>query len=155
MTHRLLGIPIFLMLMWAVFKLTADVSAPYLNWVDATINGAITNWTLEIIRVLGLSATWMESLIVDGIIAGVGGVMVFVPVMMFLYLALALLEDSGYMARAAFVMDRLMHVLGLHGKSFLPMLVGFGCTVPAIYATRTLENEKDRSPPLILLKSKP
>ncbi len=143
-THRLFGIPIFLLAMWAVFKLTADVSAPYLDWVDATINGPITNWTLGIIRVLGLSATWIESLIVDGIIAGVGGVMVFVPVMMFLYLALALLEDSGYMARAAFVMDKLMHALGLHGKSFLPMLVGFGCTVPALYATRTLENEKDR-----------
>ncbi len=143
-THRLLGIPIFLLLMWAVFKLTADVSTPYLNWVDSVISGPITRWATEIIRVLGLSATWIESLIVDGIIAGVGGVMVFVPVMMFLYLALALLEDSGYMARAAFVMDRLMHVLGLHGKSFLPMLVGFGCTVPAIYATRTLENEKDR-----------
>ena len=143
-THRLLGIPIFLLAMWAVFKLTADVSAPYLDWVDATINGPITNWTLGIIHVLGLGATWIESLIVDGIIAGVGGVMVFVPVMVFLYLALALLEDSGYMARAAFVMDKLMHALGLHGKSFLPMLVGFGCTVPALYATRTLENEKDR-----------
>jgi ferrous iron transport protein B len=81
---------------------------------------------------------------VDGVIAGVGGVLVFVPVLLFLYLFLALLEDSGYMARAAFVMDRLMHAVGLHGKSFLPMLVGFGCTVPAVYATRTLENEEDR-----------
>ena len=143
-THRLLGIPIFLLAMWTVFKLTADVSAPYLDWVDGVIGGPITNWAIGIIRVLGLGDTWIESLIVDGIIAGVGGVMVFVPVMMFLYLALALLEDSGYMARAAFVMDRLMHALGLHGKSFLPMLVGFGCTVPALYATRTLENEKDR-----------
>ncbi|MBT3322922.1 MAG: ferrous iron transport protein B [Anaerolineae bacterium] len=143
-THRLLGIPIFLLAMWSVFKLTADVSAPYLDWVDATIGGPITNWIVAIIRVLGLGSTWVESLFVNGIIAGVGGVMVFVPVMMFLYLSLALLEDSGYMARAAFVMDRLMHVLGLHGKSFLPMLVGFGCTVPALYATRTLENEKDR-----------
>ena len=143
-THRLLGIPIFLLAMWSVFKLTADVSAPYLGWVDGVIGGPITNWIVGILRVLGLSGTWIESLFVDGIIAGVGGVMVFVPVMMFLYLALALLEDSGYMARAAFVMDRLMHALGLHGKSFLPMLVGFGCTVPALYATRTLENEKDR-----------
>jgi ferrous iron transport protein B len=78
------------------------------------------------------------------VVAGVGGVLVFVPLLLFLYFFLALLEDSGYMARAAFVMDRLMHALGLHGKSFLPMLVGFGCTVPAIYATRTLENEEDR-----------
>jgi len=108
------------------------------------IAGPITNWVVAILRVVGLSGTWVESLFVDGIIAGVGGVMVFVPVMMALYLALAVLEDSGYMARAAFVMDRLMHALGLHGKSFLPMIIGFGCTVPALYATRTLRNEKDR-----------
>ncbi|MFZ5910268.1 MAG: ferrous iron transport protein B [Chloroflexota bacterium] len=143
-THRLLGIPIFLAAMWAVFKLTADVSAPYLDWVDGVIGGPLTNWTLALLGLLGLGGSWVESLFVDGIIAGVGGVLVFVPVLMFLYLALAILEDSGYMARAAFVMDRLMHALGLHGKSFLPMLVGFGCTVPAFYATRTLENEKDR-----------
>lgn len=143
-THRLLGIPIFLALMWAVFKLTADVSAPYLDWVDGVINGPLARWGVALLNLLGLGGTWAESLLVDGIIAGVGGVMVFVPVLMFLYLALALLEDSGYMARAAFVMDRLMHALGLHGKSFLPMLVGFGCTVPAQYATRTLENPKDR-----------
>lgn len=143
-THRILGIPIFLFAMWVVFRLTADVSAPYLDWVDGVIGGPITNWIVGIIGALGLSGSWFESLLVDGVIAGVGGVMVFVPVLMFLYLALAILEDSGYMARAAFVMDRLMHALGLHGKSFLPMLVGFGCTVPAFYATRTLENEKDR-----------
>jgi len=143
-THRLLGIPIFLAAMWVVFKLTADVSAPFLDWVDGVIGGPLTNWVTAILGALGLGGTWVESLFVDGIIAGVGGVLVFVPVLMFLYLALAVLEDSGYMARAAFVMDRLMHTLGLHGKSFLPMLVGFGCTVPAFYATRTLENEKDR-----------
>lgn len=143
-THRLLGIPIFLAMMWAVFKLTADVSAPYLDWVDGVINGPLARWGVVLLNLVGLGGSWAESLLVDGIIAGVGGVMVFVPVLMFLYLALALLEDSGYMARAAFVMDRLMHTLGLHGKSFLPMLVGFGCTVPAQYATRTLENPKDR-----------
>jgi ferrous iron transport protein B len=143
-TNRVLGIPIFLVAMWVVFKLTTDVSAPYLDWVDGVIGGPITNWVVAILGVLGLGGTWVESLFVDGIIAGVGGVLVFVPVLMSLYLALAVLEDSGYMARAAFVMDRLMHALGLHGKSFLPMLVGFGCTVPAFYATRTLENEKDR-----------
>jgi ferrous iron transport protein B len=143
-THRLLGIPIFLIAMWVVFKMTTDISAPYLDWVDAVIGGPITNWIVSILGVLGLDGSWVKSLFVDGIIAGVGGVLVFVPVMMFLYLALAILEDSGYMARAAFVMDRLMHALGLHGKSFLPMLIGFGCTVPALYATRTLENEKDR-----------
>jgi ferrous iron transport protein B len=139
-----LGIPIFLAMMWVVFKITTDVAGPFLDWVDGVIGGPITNWVVAILGVVGLSGTWVESLFVDGIIAGVGGVLVFVPVLMALYLALAILEDSGYMARAAFVMDRLMHALGLHGKSFLPMIIGFGCTVPALYATRTLENEKDR-----------
>lgn len=143
-THKWLGIPIFLALMWMVFKITADVSAPMLDWVDGVIGGPLTNWVVAILTVVGLGGTWVESLAVDGIIAGVGGVLVFVPVLLALYFALALLEDSGYMARAAFVMDRLMRTLGLHGKSFLPMIVGFGCTVPAIYATRTLESKQDR-----------
>jgi ferrous iron transport protein B len=143
-TNRILGIPIFLIAMWFVFKLTADVSAPYLDWVEEVINGPLARWGVALLALVGLGGSWAESLFLDGIIAGVGGVLVFVPVLIFLYIALAFLEDSGYMARAAFVMDKLMHALGLHGKSFLPMLVGFGCTVPAIYATRTLENKKDR-----------
>ncbi len=143
-THRVLGIPIFLALMWVVFKITTDVAAPFVDWVDSVIGGPFTTWVVALLGAIGLGGTWFESLCVDGIIAGVGGVLVFVPVLMSLYLALALLEDSGYMARAAFVMDRLMHALGLHGKSFLPMVVGFGCTVPAFAATRTLENERDR-----------
>jgi len=144
LTHRVLGIPIFLALMWVVFKVTTDLSAPMLDWIDGVISGPMTNWVSAILAWVGLGGSWVESLFVDGVIAGVGGVLVFVPVMAFLYLALAILEDSGYMARAAFVMDRLMHALGLHGKSFLPMIVGFGCTVPALMATRTLDNEKDR-----------
>jgi ferrous iron transport protein B len=144
LTSRILGIPIFLAMMWIVFKITTDLSAPFLDWIDGVIGGPITNWVVAILSWLGLAGTWVESLFVDGIIAGVGGVLVFVPVMASLYVALAILEDSGYMARAAFVMDRLMHGLGLHGKSFLPMIVGFGCTVPALMATRTLDNEKDR-----------
>ncbi|MEA4910126.1 MAG: ferrous iron transport protein B [Anaerolineaceae bacterium] len=143
-THRIWGIPIFLGLMWAVFKITTDFAAPFLDWVDGAISGPLTRWVVALLNLAGLSGTWVESLFVDGIIAGVGGVLVFVPVLMALYMALAILEDSGYMARAAFVMDRLMRSLGLHGKSFLPMIVGFGCTVPALYATRTLENDKDR-----------
>ena len=143
-THRVLGIPIFLAAMWVVFKITSEVSAPYMDWVDGVISGPLTKWIVAILNLLGLGGTWVESLLVDGVIAGVGGVLVFVPVLMFLYLSLALLEDSGYMARAAFVMDRLMHALGLHGKSFLPMILGFGCTVPGVYATRVLENEDDR-----------
>ncbi len=144
LTHKYLGIPIFLAAMWAVFKLTAEVSAPYIDWIDTVLSGPITNWMIALFSFVGLSGTWIASLFVDGVIAGVGGLLVFIPVLMFLYLALALLEDSGYMARAAFVMDSLMSRIGLHGKSFLPLMVGFGCSVPAIYATRTLENEKDR-----------
>jgi ferrous iron transport protein B len=144
LTHRIFGIPIFLAVMWVVFKLTAEVSAPYLDWIDSVISGPITKWIIQVLGYLGLSGSWFESLLVDGVIAGVGGVLVFVPVLTFLYFSLAVLEDTGYMSRGAYVMDRLMNAIGLQGKSFLPMIVGFGCTVPAFYATRTLENEKDR-----------
>jgi ferrous iron transport protein B len=144
LTHHTWGLPIFLVIMWVMFQVTANVSTPYLDWVDSVIAGPVTGWGNAVIESLGLGDTWVQALIVDGVIAGVGGVLVFVPVLVFLYVAIAILEDTGYMARAAFVMDRFMQKLGLHGKSFLPMLVGFGCNVPAIYATRTLENELDR-----------
>lgn len=143
-THRTLGIPIFLAMMWVVFKMTTDVSAPYISWIELVVSGPLSRWMVAIVDALGLGGSWVEGLLVDGVLTGVGGVLVFVPVLMSLFLALAVLEDSGYMARAAFVMDRMMRFFGLHGKSFLPMLVGFGCTVPAIYATRTLDNERDR-----------
>jgi len=143
-TNRVLGLPIFLVAMWAVFKLTTTVSEPYLGWIEGVFSGPLTHWALRLVDELGVGDTWVSGLLIDGVIAGVGGVLVFVPVLMSLYLALSVLEDSGYMARAAFVMDRLMRTIGLHGKSFLPMLVGFGCSVPAIYATRTLEDERDR-----------
>ncbi|MCZ7668143.1 MAG: hypothetical protein M5U34_13590 [Chloroflexi bacterium] len=144
-THRVWGILIFLGLMWMVFKLTADVAAPYVDWIGGVIAGPLTHWVTAVVTTIGLGGTWVESLLVDGVIVGVGGVLVFVPVLMSLYFALAVLEDSGYMARAAFVMDSLMNKIGLHGKSFLPLMVGFGCSVPAIYATRTLENKKTAS----------
>ena len=143
-THRALGIPIFLALMWVMFKITTDLAAPYVGWLHSVVDGPFTNWVIGFLNLAGLGGSWVHGLLVDGLIAGVGGVVVFVPVLMALYLVLAFLEDSGYMARGAFVMDDLMHVLGLHGKSFVPMLLGFGCTVPAIYATRTLDSEKDR-----------
>ena len=143
-THRIWGLPIFLLLMWLVFQFTSNVSTPFLDWVDIFINSFIYRWAVWLLEVIGLGNHWFSSLILDGVIAGVGGVLVFVPVLLLLYLALGIMEDSGYMARAAFVMDRVMRWMGLHGKSFLPMIVGFGCTVPAVYATRTLENAKDR-----------
>lgn len=143
-THRIWGLPIFLLAMWLVFQFTANVSAPLLDWVDVFVNETVYSWATAGLAALGLGETWFAAMITDGIIAGVGGVLVFVPVLLFLYIALGILEDSGYMARAAFVMDRVMRWMGLHGKSFLPLIVGFGCTVPAVYATRTLENEQDR-----------
>ncbi len=143
-TNRFLGIPIFLAAMWIVFKITADVAGAFLEWIDITVSGPIDHFMRSLVGVVGLDGTWVESLLADGVVAGVGAILVFIPVLFSLYLALAFLEDSGYMARAAFVMDRVMGGVGLQGKSFLPMLVGFGCTVPAVYATRTLENERDR-----------
>jgi len=143
-THPIWGVPIFLLLMWVIFQFTANVSAPLVDWIDATINGPFTRWAEALLNALSLAETWFGALVINGVIAGVGGVLVFIPVLFFLYLAVAVLEDSGYMARSAFVMDRVMRAIGLHGKSFLPLVVGFGCNVPAIYATRTLEDEDDR-----------
>ena len=143
-THGLLGIPLFLAAMWLVFKATTDLSAPWVNWLDAVLTGPLSRWALAGLSAVGLGGTWLASLVVDGLLAGVGSVLAFIPVLLALYLALAVLEDSGYMARGAFVMDRLMSRIGLQGRSFLPLMVGFGCSVPAIYATRTLTNERDR-----------
>ena len=142
--HRVFGIPIFLFFMWVVFKVTTDVVSPYTDWLSEVVHGPLTKWVLALLHLTGLRDSWLQGLVVDGIIGGVGGVVVFIPMLMVLYLMLAFLEDTGYMARGAFVMDNLMHALGLHGKSFLPMLLGFGCTVPALYATRTLDSPKDR-----------
>jgi ferrous iron transport protein B len=140
-THRVAGLPIFLGLMYGVFQLTFTLGAPPMAWLDAgfgALAGAISGlWPAG-------TASLLRSLLVDGVIGGVGGVLVFLPNILLLFLAIAVLEDSGYMARAAFLMDRVMHKMGLHGKSFVPMLIGFGCSVPAILATRTLENRRDR-----------
>ncbi len=142
-THKWLGLPVFFAIMYVVFRLVIDVSAPFLDWTDAVINGPIAHLFSFILNLITAPA-WMHSLVIDGIVAGVGGVLVFVPGLLILYFFLALLEDSGYMSRAAFVMDRFMRVVGLHGKSFIPMILGFGCAVPAIYATRTIASRRDR-----------
>ena len=142
-THKWLGLPVFFAVMYIVFRLVIDVSAPFLDWTDAVINGPFANWLAVILDLLSAPA-WARSLLIDGIVAGVGGVLVFVPGLLILYFFLALLEDSGYMSRAAFVMDRFMRVVGLHGKSFIPMILGFGCAVPAVYATRTIASRRDR-----------
>lgn len=142
-THRWLGLPIFFAVMYVVFRLVIDVSAPFLAWVDAAINGPLARWIAALLAAAAAPG-WARSLVIDGMVAGVGGVLVFVPGLMVLFFFLALLEDSGYLSRAAFVMDRFMRVVGLHGKSFIPMVLGFGCAVPAIYATRALAGRRDR-----------
>lgn len=143
LTHKWLGLPILLALMYIVFSLVQTVSAPYLNWIDATVNGPLSRWTAALFSTLQAPA-WLSALVAEGIIAGVGGVVVFLPGLLVMFFALAFLEASGYMARAAFVMDRAMNVIGLQGQSFMPMILGFGCNVPAIYATRTIENRAAR-----------
>jgi ferrous iron transport protein B len=143
-THPLFGLPIFFIAMWLVFQMTANVSSYYVDWIDYVVNGPVAGWAAGLFDLLGISGTWIESLFVDGVLAGVGGVLVFVPVLAAMYFFIALLEDSGYMARAAFLMDRFMRFVGLQGKSFIPMLLGFGCSVPGIYATRTLDDQRDR-----------
>ncbi len=141
-TNRFLGIPIFLGLVWLTFQLVFTLGGPLADVIDsffAWFGGAVSS------GLFGIGAPgWLSSLISDGVIRGVGSVVVFLPNILLLFLAIAILEDSGYMARAAFVMDRFMHALGLHGKSFIPLVIGFGCNVPGIMATRTLESRKDR-----------
>jgi ferrous iron transport protein B len=141
--NRFLGIPIFLATMWLVFKLTFDLSSPFGDWIDAVTNGPLKRWTAAILGGVG-APDWTVSLVNDGVISGVGFVLVFVPVIFAMMFFITFLEGSGYMARAAFVMDKAMHAIGLHGKSFIPMILGFGCNVPGIYATRTLESWRDR-----------
>ncbi|MEI6638839.1 MAG: ferrous iron transport protein B, partial [Chlorobium sp.] len=136
--NRILGLPIFLLVVWAIFQLTFTLGAPLMGGLEllfgligSTIEPLLPNETLR-------------SIVIDGIIAGVGGVLVFLPNIVLLFVGLSFLEASGYMARAAFVIDRVMHRFGLHGKSFIPMVTGFGCSIPAIMATRTLKSRTDR-----------
>ena len=136
--HRILGIPIFLALWWALFRFTFDVSAPLSDIIDILFS-RLGDTARE-----SVADPRLASLIADGVCAGLGSVLVFVPPIFFLFFGLAILEDSGYLARAAFVVDRAMHKLGLHGRSFIPMLLGFGCNIPAVMATRTIDSEGDR-----------
>lgn len=138
LTNRWLGFPVLLLFMWVMFQATFTLGAYPQEWLEMGI-GALGRWVATL-----LPAGMLNDLVVDGIIAGVGGVLVFLPNILILFLFISLLEDTGYMARAAFIMDKLMHRIGLHGKSFIPYIIGFGCGVPAIMATRTLENRKDR-----------
>ncbi len=147
-TSRALGIPIFALMMYLVFYLTFKLGALPMAWLEYAFGWLST--TLAALWPAG-SQSILKSLLIDGIIGGVGGVVIFLPNILMLFLAIAILEDSGYMARGAFIMDRTMHRMGLHGKSFIPMIIGFGCTIPAIMATRILENRRNRFTTIMVL----
>ncbi len=140
--NKFLGIPFFVLVTWVMFQSTFILSQPLMHWIDSFfiwIGGQ-----LHIVLHTLQAPAWLSSLLVDGFVGGVGGILVFIPIIGILFLFLALLEDSGYMARVAYVMDKLMHRIGLHGKAFIPLVLGFGCNVAGIMATRTLVTKKDR-----------
>lgn len=143
-TNRYLGIPIFLVLMYLMFMLTFDwLGFPLSDALDGLIAGPVTTGIESLLTKVGAS-TFIYDLIIDGIVAGVGGVLVFVPQILILFFFISILEDSGYMARVALVMDRIMESVGLNGKAFIPMIIGFGCNVPGVMAARTIETPKER-----------
>lgn len=149
LTHRYLGIPIFVMIMLFVFYLTFNVLGGTLQaWLEAGIDALVAQLSQVLIH--WEISEWLYALIIDGICVGVGSVLSFLPIIVILFFFLSLLEDSGYMARVAFVSDQLLRKIGLSGRSFVPMLIGFGCSVPAIMATRTLSSDRDRKMTILL-----
>ncbi len=145
LTHKLWGFPIFLVIIWAMFFATFTLGGYPQEWIEMGI-GAISDFISG-----AMSDGPLKDLIIEGIIGGVGGVIVFLPNILLLFLFISILEDSGYMARAAFIMDRMMHKIGLHGKSFVPLIMGFGCNVPAIMATRIIEDRNNRLLTLLIV----
>ena len=137
LVHRIWGIPIFLGIMYGVFQFVFNAAAPLTSLIEA-------GFTRLAEMTVAVSPAWWSSLLSGGIIGGVGSVLGFVPNIFFLFIAISILEDCGYLSRSAFVMDHAMHRIGLHGRSFIPLILGFGCTIPAIMACRTIENPRDR-----------
>ena len=137
-THKVWGYPVFLLLMWLMFYCTFSLGAYPQQWIESAVG-----WLSRLVGGM-MSEGAFRDLVVDGVIGGVGSVIVFLPNIMILYLFISFMEDSGYLARAAFIMDKVMHRIGLHGKSFIPMIMGFGCNVPAIMASRTIESRSSR-----------
>ncbi|KAF0995205.1 ferrous iron transport protein B [Geobacillus sp. TFV-3] len=150
-TNRYVGLPIFLVLMYMVFMLTFNwLGTPLADQLDAFFSGPLADWLSRLLDGVGASP-FIKALVLDGIVAGVGGVLVFVPQIFILFFFISLLEDSGYMARVAMVMDRVMEAIGLNGKAFIPMIIGFGCNVPGVMAARTIEQPKERLLTILLL----
>ena len=144
LTHRFWAYPIFIVFMWLLFQATFKLGEYPMGWIEGGVG-----WLMGTVQGV-LPQSWFRDMLVDGVIAGVGGVIVFLPNILILFLGISVMEDTGYMARAAFIMDRFMHRIGLHGKSFIPMLMGLGCSVPAIMAARTLESRSDRIKTILL-----
>ena len=144
--HPVLGVVVFLAVLFVVFQATTTLASPMQDWIDVTFRGWCTDGLDLLLGLFGpsVSGGWLRSLLVDGLLDGVVTVLTFIPVMGIMFLLLSILEDSGYMARAAFVMDRAMRALGLDGRAFLPIIVGFGCNLPALAATRTLSDSRQR-----------
>ena len=138
LTHKIFGFPVFLFFMWLMFTATFVIGSYPMEWIEEGVD------MMSVFLQNRMAAGPLKDLLISGIISGVGGVIVFLPNIMLLFFFISLMEDSGYMSRAVFIMDKLMHKIGLHGKSFIPLLMGFGCNVPAIMATRTLANRNDR-----------
>ena len=138
LTHKYFGLPIFFMFMWLMFYATFKLGSFPMQWIETLVN------YLSDLTASHMADGMLKDLIIDGIFSGVGGVLVFLPNILILYFFISLMEDTGYMSRAVFIMDKIMHLIGLHGKSFIPLIMGFGCNVPAILSSRMLENKKER-----------
>lgn len=144
-THKYLGFPLFFLFLYIMFQVTFSLGQYPMDWIDAGV-AALGDWVSR-----SMPDGPVKAMLVDGVIGGVGAVIVFLPQILILYLFISFMEDSGYMARAAFIMDKLMHKMGLHGKSFIPLIMGFGCNVPAIMATRTIESRRSRLITMLVL----
>ena len=145
LSNKYLGFPIFFLILYVMFQTTFSLGQYPMDWIESAVS-----WLGEQASAL-MSEGPLRSMLVDGVIGGVGAVIVFLPQILILYFFISLMEDSGYMARAAFIMDKLMHKMGLHGKSFIPLIMGFGCNVPAIMATRTIESRRSRLITMLIL----
>jgi len=144
-THKYLGFPLFFLFLYIMFQVTFSLGQYPMDWIDAGV-AALGDWVSR-----SMPDGPVKAMLVDGVIGGVGAVIVFLPQILILYFFISFMEDSGYMARAAFIMDKLMHKMGLHGKSFIPLIMGFGCNVPAIMATRTIESRRSRLITMLVL----
>jgi len=138
LTHKIWGLPIFLGVLWIMFQSTFVLGQIPMDWIEEGVH-LLNNWLKH-----SMNEGWFKSLLTNGIVTGVGGVLMFLPNILILFAFIGFMEDTGYMARVAVIMDKLMHLIGLHGKSFIPLIMGFGCNVPAIMATKVIENWRDR-----------